>query len=62
MLLFQELLALVYLGLEADLTQVLFQPGQAQEPVRAVWVQAVAWVWEPVRAEVQVGVQVAQGE
>ena len=39
-LLFQELVALAYLGLEADLTQIL-----AQEPVleRAALAQALAW-------------------
>ena len=39
-LLFQELVALAYLGLEADLTQIL-----AQEPVleRVALAQAVAW-------------------
>ena len=51
-LLFQELVALAYLGLEADLTQIL-----AQEPVleRAALAQAVAW-WvgvqgQPVQAQ-----------
>ena len=40
-LLFQELFALVYLGLEADLTQILAR----QEPVleRLALAQAVVW-------------------
>ena len=51
-LLFQELVALAYLGLEADLTQIL-----AQEPVleRAALAQAVAWwvgaLGRPVQAQ-----------
>ena len=51
-LLFQELVALAYLGLEADLTQIL-----AQEPVleRVALAQAVAWwflgLGQPVQAQ-----------
>ena len=43
-LLFQELVALAYLGLEADLIQILALQGRAQKPVlkRATWAQAVA--------------------
>ena len=57
-LLFQELVALAYLGLEADLIQILALRGRAQEPVleRVALVQAVAW-WvggqgQPVQAQV----------
>ena len=44
-LLFQELFALVYLGLEADLTQILARQGRAQEPAleRLALAQAVVW-------------------
>ena len=61
-LLFQELVALAYLGLEADLAQILALQGRAQEPVlerlalaQAV-AQAVAWrvggARQPVQAQV----------
>ena len=56
-LLFQELVALAYLGLEADLIQILALQGRAQEPVLA-WLalaQAVAWwflgLGQPVQAQ-----------
>ena len=44
-LLFQELVALAYLGLEADLIQVLALQGRAQEPAleRLALAQAVVW-------------------
>ena len=44
-LLFQELVALAYLGLEADLIQILALQGRAQDPVLewAALAQAVAW-------------------
>ena len=43
-LLFPELFALAYLGLEADLIQILALQGRAQEPVleRVALAQAVA--------------------
>ena len=56
-LLFQELVALAYLGLEADLTQILARQGRAQEPVleRVALAQAVAWwflgLGQPVQAQ-----------
>ena len=51
-LLFQELVALAYLGLEADLIQILVRQGRAQEPVleRVALAQAVAW-WVRVRGQ-----------
>ena len=51
-LLFQELVALAYLGLEADLIQILVRQGRAQEPVleRVALAQAVAW-WVGVRGQ-----------
>ena len=44
-LLFQELVAPAYLGLEADLTQILARQGRAQEPAleRLALAQAVVW-------------------
>ena len=56
-LLFQELVALAYLGLEADLIQILALQGRAQEPVleRAALAQALAWraggQGQPVQAQ-----------
>ena len=56
-LLFQELVALAYLGLEAGLTQIQARQGRAQEPVleRAALAQAVAWwflgLGQPVQAQ-----------
>ena len=56
-LLFQELVALAYLGMEADLIQILALQGRAQEQVLA-WLalaQAVAWwflgLGQPVQAQ-----------
>ena len=56
-LLFQELVAFAYLGLEAGLTQIQARQGRAQEPVleRAALAQAVAWwvgaLGRPVQAQ-----------